>query len=151
MDVNVSQCDKESDNTCVSLPQFTELQISRWNMILSGVLVSKPRSIKPDFRWDKWHSWQQQQKKKVRNSKRTNLQRLHLCLCPFLAMLAMLVVWLWDVNLLVKCLDWYCRTNLPRQNCLVLVNYFLISKEHYQQPLLITVVSGLSSLRGIGV
>ena len=30
------------------------------------------------------------------------------------------------------------RTNLPAQNCLVLVNYFLISKEHYQQPMLIT-------------
>lgn len=28
MDVNVPLCDKESDNTCVSLVQFTELQIS---------------------------------------------------------------------------------------------------------------------------
>lgn len=42
-----------------------------------------------------------------------------------------------------KCLDWYWRTNLPSQNCLVLVNYFLISKEHYQQPVLITALDFL--------
>lgn len=58
MDVNVPRCDKESDNTCVSPQQLTELQIGRWNMILSGALASKPRSIKPDFMWEKWRSWQ---------------------------------------------------------------------------------------------
>lgn len=47
-----------------------------------------------------------------------------------------------------KCLDWYGRTNLPMQNCLVLVNYFLISKEHYQQPVLITALDFLWTQSG---
>lgn len=61
----------------------SSLQISRWHVILSGVLASKPRSIKPDFMWEKWHRWQ-----KVMKSKLANLQRLDMSFFPSLATLA---------------------------------------------------------------